>query len=513
MRHVSGELIPSDPNPLKTPEGTVAEELLAIDLGTTSVKAGVLSPGGALLQSFRESYPTARGPGGWCAQDPADWTRLIDAALSRFDLEGVACAALTSQVNTHVFVDEAGAPLMPAIPWQDTRAAAEAAELNAKVSDADKIAWLGAPIPIDASHPLARMLWVSRHRPKVWERTAHVILPKDYAGHHLTGALATDPISNIGVVGPGGTYVEPMLALVPGAIERLAPIRPVTGIFGEMRGKVPVATASMDGWVGLIGAGACQEGAFAYLSGTSEILGAASHTVTNAPGIVVFNEAEGLRLHAGPTQAGGAAKAWFCEIGRLSPEAMAAMVAAAPDGPTPLFLPHLAGERAPLWNADLRGAFLGLHAGMTTADLARGVYTGVALSARHVLGALEASCGTHAEQLMCGGGGFTSDAWGTIRANVMGRPLARLAVGETGLVGAACVAAVASGLAPDLASANRPFQRFETIFEPDPRWRRRADDLFGLYQAAIDANEAIGKGLAALTAADAQDLDNGSGSP
>ena len=93
----------------------------------------------------------------------------------------IAGAALTSQVNTHVFVDRNGRPLMPAITWQDTRAAYEAAELDDQLNEEDKIAWLGAPIPVDASHPLARMLWVQRHAPEIWDKTRFVLLPKDFA--------------------------------------------------------------------------------------------------------------------------------------------------------------------------------------------------------------------------------------------------------------------------------------------------------------------------------------------
>ena len=159
----------------------MGEHVLGIDLGTTSVKAGVFDGDGAVVAQFGEGYDTTRAEGGRAEQNPDGWVRLIKAALSQFraagHLQHVARGALTSQVNTHVFQGRDGAALMPAILWQDTRAAAKAQELDARVSEADKITWLGAPIPIDASHPLARMLWVQRHRPEIWERTAHVLLP------------------------------------------------------------------------------------------------------------------------------------------------------------------------------------------------------------------------------------------------------------------------------------------------------------------------------------------------
>lgn len=484
----------------------MAECLLGVDLGTTSVKAGLFAANGSCLTNFSASYQTTRADGGRCEQNPQDWTQLIDDALAKFTAEGFAGeiggGALISQVNTHVFLDRGGQPLLPAITWQDTRAAEEAAELDSLVSDADKIAWLGAPIPIDASHPLARMLWVSRHLPDIWEKTSNVLLPKDYALFHLTGELATDPLSNIGLVGLDGHYVPQILDLVPGAAERMAPIRRLTETMGRTRGGIPMATATMDGWVGLLGGGACQQGAFAYLSGTSEILGVASDKVTAEPGVVVFAETEGLRLHAGPTQSGGGSQQWFCDLTGISIAQIIDLVATSPRrAPTPLFLPQLAGERAPLWNADLRGAFLGLEAGMQTADFARALYEGVALSARHLLGALEASAGATSDILFCGGGGFKSEPWGQIRADVLGKCLQRLELNEPGLVGAACVAAVSIGQRATLQDAHAPFESFDQIWEPNGENRGFYDELFGIYKDAIDTNEAIGKRLLGLKSA------------
>ncbi|WP_420334251.1 xylulokinase [Roseibium sp.] len=477
------------------------DSLLGIDLGTTSVKAGVFAPDGTQLAGFAESYPTRRPASGICEQDPADWIRLIDSAMDQFRASGlinsVRCGALTSQVNTHAFVDQTGTPLRPAILWQDTRATLEARELNARMTDAEKIAILGAPIPIDASHLLARMLWVKRHEPEIWDKTAHVLLPKDYALLHLTRELATDALSNIGLVGQDGNYASKILDLVPGAMERMAQLRAMTSVVGNSRDGVPLANATMDGWVGLVGAGACRENAFAYLGGTSEILGLSCRTVTQKPGIVVFAEAQGLRIHAGPTQSGGASQQWFCDVARLTIPEMAKMVQDKPLSRAPLYLPQLAGERAPIWNADLRGAFLGLEAGMQTADFARAVYEGVALSARHVLSALEASGDVLASYLTCAGGGFKSDVWGQIRSDVLNRPLKRLAITEAGVVGAACIAAVASGMSETLAQAHAPFSGIDKEWEPDPACRAVYDDLFDIYLEALKTTEGLSKRLTA----------------
>ena len=94
---------------------------------------------------------------------------------------------LCSQVNSHVFVDAEGKALIPAITWQDGRAAGEAAELDAEIGPEEKIGWWGAPLPIDASHVLSRMAWVKHHKPDIWRETRWVMAPKDYCIFHLTG--------------------------------------------------------------------------------------------------------------------------------------------------------------------------------------------------------------------------------------------------------------------------------------------------------------------------------------
>jgi len=451
------------------------------------VKAAPCPTSGARLASFSEQYPITRPAPGRAEQSPEHWRTLVDKAVAHVTHalpEAPISGALTSQVNTHVFVDARGVPLLPAITWQDTRAAAEAAELDAQLTVEQKIAWLGAPIPVDASHPLARMLWVSRHHPDLWERTAHVLLPKDDALRHLTGEIATDPLSNIGLVGADGRYVADILALVPGAAERMAPMKGLTETLGTTAGGTPIACATMDGWVGTLGAGASHDGAAAYLSGTSEILGIASHTVTNTPGIVVFAEAETLRLHLGPTQSGGASQAWASQITGVPLVELAAQISE-PRGMTPLFLPQLAGERAPLWDPSLRGAFLGLDASMGPPEIVRAVYEGVALSARHVFEELEASTACRPDTLTCGGGGFRAAPWGQIRADILGKRLQRLAINEPGLVGAACLALVHAGGAPTLGAAHRIFAATDITWEPKAARRGLYDDLYGTYRDAL----------------------------
>jgi xylulokinase len=473
--------------------------LLAVDLGTGAVKAGVIAPDGTVIATARREIATQRPRPGWAEQDATTWTDAVRQVLAGLPAGGLVAGALCSQVNTHVFVDAAGAPLMPAILWQDIRAAAEAAELDAQVTVAQRLAWWGAPMPIDASHALARMLWVSRHRPEIWAATARVVLPKDLVLHDLTGEWVSDPLANIGLAGADGAHVPDLLALAPGAAERLLPMVPPDRVIGRLRRGtampgLPMVAATMDAWTALVGSGGGVEGAGAWVSGTSEVLGIRSASGPGAPGIVVFPQALGARLHAGPTQAGGAAMLWAADLLGLEP---GSMVPAAASAATPLFLPQLAGERAPLWDTTLRGALIGMGTATSPDDVVRAVFEGVALSARHVWEGLVASAGVTPTHLTCGGGGFRSDAWAQIRADILGLPLHRLEAGDAGLVGAAALAGVGAGLFPRLDAAVAALGRTGRVFVPDPAARARADDLFGIYKDAITAQAPLARRLAA----------------
>jgi len=478
---------------------------LGIDVGTTSVKAGLIDNSGAIVARFAGTYPTQRPCPAFAEQNPDDWMRLIDEAIATFGVAEVYSVGLCSQVNTHVFLDATGTPLMPAIMWQDGRASSEAAELDARVTRQQKIQWWGAPMPIDASHAISRMAWVAKHCPAIWEKTRWVMLPKDYCLLKLTGEATTDPLSNIGLVDNRLRYISQVLELVPGAAERMAPLVPITKVAGHiqrgpLKGKA-VVSGTMDAWAGLVGAGAARNRSTVYLSGTSEILGISSNVVVPTPGAIVFPEYDGIRLHAAPTQSGGDAKNWFAQTADISLDAMSSMVKTSQrTNATPLFLPQLEGERSPLWDADLRAAFLGISRQTTLTDMARAVYEGVALSARYALDTLKESSLVESGSIACGGGGFRSTAWNQIRADVLGVELRVIAAKEPGILGAATIAAIGAGHYTGFDQAYDALAVYDQIFTPDKALQARYNSLFSLYKEALTINAELGKRLVAISA-------------
>src|SRR5690606_32307406 len=142
-------------------------------------------------------------------------------------------------------------------------------------------------------------------------------------------------------------------------------------------------------------------------------------------------------MHAAPTQSGGAALQWFAGVLQKSPEELSRLAGGiAPSDAVPLFLPHLMGERAPLWDAASRGVFARIDARAGAAEMVRSVMEGVVFSARLGFEALERSAGTRVEVANLGGGGARSDAWCQIRADALGFALRRTTVPDAAAMGA-----------------------------------------------------------------------------
>jgi xylulokinase len=488
--------------------------LLGVDVGTTAVKAAVFELDGRALASASLDYPIARPRPGWAQQDAEDWWGALLTVLERLgreaDLRAVRSVGVCSQVNTHVPVDADGRALAPAIVWQDQRCAEIAASLDASLSDERRTELWDGPFKVDASFSLARAAWLAEHEPDVWERTAWLMLPKDYVNLRLTGQAATDLMSPVGLVADDGRYRAGVLALVAGAAERQPPLRGFADALGVVTApELPalagatVAVGTMDAWGSIFGSGLVDHGVAMDVAGTSEIVGVASRHARPHPGVISFPPLDGIVVHAGPTQAGGDALRWWaategCEIG----DVLAAAAEAPPGAGGLLFHPYLAGERAPLWDSQARASFFGIGSEHDRRHFARAVLEGVAFAARHLLETAETAAQVRVEVVNASGGGNRSDPWCQIKADVLGRRLDRLRVCDTGVLGAALMGAVAAGLFDDLRTAARRTVEPERAFEPGAD-SARYEPLYRIYRDLYEASRPTYAALAAWRQANA----------
>jgi xylulokinase len=376
--------------------------------------------------------------------------------------------------RTQVLLDSQGRSIRPALLWRDHRAVEDAASLAGQI-----------PLPnpatsINAFHPLARLAWIARMEPAHFERLKLVLEPKDFLNLRLTGVTATDSVTaarldDLALAPPDllATLQRGLSLLEHPRVPPWARIGEITAVhapFDELRG-IPVFAGAMDTWAGAVGSGVSSAGRAYDVAGTSEAVGLVSPWNVSVPGLVTLPWAENLFQIGGPTQAGGDAARWAFETFRVAGRFEQAMEHAgrlAPTAELPVFLPYLAGERAPVWRPEIRGVFDGLSRHHDGRAFLFSTLEGVAFAVKDILLAAANGAGTDVEEVHISGGGARSDAWCQLKANVLGVPVARPSEVETGLIGCAITCAVGLGIHGSLHGAADAMSPMERTFEPDP---------------------------------------------
>jgi xylulokinase len=480
--------------------------IVAHDLGTSGDKASLHAADGRLLAAHTERYPTDYGPGGKAEQDPADWWTAFGAANrallgpAAIEPARIACVAMSGQMMGVVLVDEEDAVLRPAVIWADTRAEAEARALEARIGRDRGYELLGHRI--DATYCLPKLMWLREHAPDAWARAAGVLVAKDYLTLRLTGRRCTDPSDASGTNAwdqRAGRWSEELLAAAEverALLPEVLPSATVAGLVGPgaavecgLPEGTPVVVGGGDGACAALGAGLlAADGVANATLGSSAWISVATAEPLRDPlmRVVTFDHvAPGRYLPLGPMQAAGVSVEWLAAAvgarGRGQPGALldaAADVEAADDGL--FFLPYLLGERAPIWDARARGAFIGLSRHHGPAHLARAVLEGIAFNLDGVFRALLETAGP-VSAVDAIGGGARSDVWLRVMADTWGVPVRRRSiVDEANSLGAAVVGGMAVGLIDDWSAATA-LSSIEAVFEPDDARHaraRRARDRF-----------------------------------
>ena len=438
-----------------------SEIVIGLDIGTSSVKGAAYTLEGQLLRSASRPLDVSRPRPGWAEQDPEQWWREVQAVL--LTLGPARSVAVAGQANGVVLVDEHGQPTRPAIIWQDNRQAS------------------GGTGAVAAGQVAAsRFRWLESHEPDALEAACWWLQPKDFINLRLTGAVASDPNTSVGL-SQGRAYRDD---LPDGLRKRLPPLSRETDVLGTVH-RASVAVGCMDSVASVCGSGPIEPGLAFDVSGTSETVGLVSSQSTHSGAIrQSIPLSVGRYLHAGPTQAGGAAALWAQRI--MAPEddldRLFELVSTTKASNDPIvFLPYLLGERAPIWDPRARGVFFGLHGEHRREDIFRAVLEGVAFSIRHVLESIEEAVPERADRVVCSGGAARDEGWTQIKADVIGRPVER-ASWHAGTLGAAMVAACSVGAFGNLAEASRAMVRPGTRIEPHGgAARERYDALYRIY--------------------------------
>lgn len=423
---------------------------LGIDIGTSGVKAVLVSEAGAVIATAARELALSHPQPLWSEQDPDTW---VDAAIGAVDdlarqhprdVAGVRGIGLSGQMHGATLLGADGRPLRPAILWNDGRSHAECLELERRCPSLHAIAGnLAMP-----GFTAPKLLWVARHEPQIFERVAKVLLPKAYVRYRLTGEMAEDMSDAAGTlwldVGRRSWSAELLQAtgleqhhmphLVEGS-EASAVLAPEFARRWGMAKDIVVAGGAGDNAASAIGLGAIAPGD-AFLSlGTSGVVFHVTDRFAPAPETAVHafcHALPGLWHQMGVMLSAAASLAWLAGAMETPTAALLAPLGERVDGPSPVkFLPYLDGERTPHNDAAASGAFVGLRAATGRSQIVQAVLEGVAFAARDNLAALSAAGGAIAE-LDLVGGGSRSPLWAQICADVLGIPVHRVEEGEVG---------------------------------------------------------------------------------
>jgi xylulokinase len=475
--------------------------VLAIDLGTTEVKVGLVALDGRLLGLARAGYATDADPAtGRAEQDPDAWRGAIGLAvreLVRLDVGDVVAIGVDGHGPTTVPVDDAGRPTHPALIWQDTRAIGEAATLEAATG---LRGWSLAGLPA--------ALWLERNAPAAAAATRWYLATWDAIGLRLTGRAATS-------LAAGQPFPDPATLDAAGLPSAKVP-EAVTGgtVLGDLtdaaaaalglRSGIPVVAGIVDAWASYHGAGMVRAGDAMDPGGSAGGFGIYWDRPLDVPGsFSTIAPLPGLYSVGGAMAATGRAVDWFrVDVlgGGASTETLIEEAGAVPPGAGGVvFLPYLAGERSPRWDPTARGAFAGLALGVGRAHLTRAILEASAFAIRHVAEAI-LSAGAEVRVMRVCGGPARSDTWNRIKADVTGFPVEIPAVLETAVAGTAIVAATGIGAWPDLPAGIRGMTRSARRIEPDPANRERYDATYEAYRRLHPAIGPVIRDLAERTA-------------
>jgi xylulokinase len=162
-----------------------------------------------------------------------------------------------------------------------------------------------------------------------------------------------------------------------------------------------------------------------------------------------------------------------------------------------IFLPYLAGERAPLWDPYARGTFIGLTTKHSGKDLTRAVVESVGYAIRDVIEVMQEN-GLTLEELRVTGGQAKSPLWNQIKADITGKRILTAEIRDSELIGDACVGLYALGRYDTLAAASESIVKIKKIYTPSCGVGRLYDDLFSLYRESYKGLKDVFKGLSKL---------------
>ena len=469
---------------------------LGIDIGTSSSKGVVATADGTVVAAASRPHTMSLPRPGWAEVDAeAVWwgdvvglsrelTGRVDGAIIGVCVSGVGPCLLPCDAEIQ--------PLRPAILYGiDSRAVAEIDELTARLGADVIIAHGGKALSSQAVGP--KLLWLRRHEPSVWARTAGWYNSSSFAVARLTGEYVLDHLT--------ASQCDPLYDIVRGRwnvgwAERVAPGVPLPRLVwpSEVVGTVtaeaaaqtglPVGTAvcagTVDAWAEAFSVGVRRPGEVMLMYGSTMFLVQALHTFQTYPMLWTTAGVEpGTHTLAAGMATSGSLTGWVRQLtGDVSFDDLVVEAAATPPGADGLILlPYFAGERTPHFDPRARGVIAGLTLRHHRGHLFRAAYEGIAYGIRQILELTDVADGNLAKRVVAVGGGTQGGLWTQIVSDVTGREqlVPQERVGAS--YGGALMAAIGTGTVP----FDTDWTRIVASVKPDPRRAEIYDRLYRVF--------------------------------
>ena len=472
---------------------------LVFDIGSSGAKAAIIADG-EILRSASAEYATRYGAAGSVEQDAGDWWDAVVRACRDLqapaDLSGIV---LTGQMQDLILLDKDGAPVRPVMLYSDTRAVAQIERIHELVNPADLVAFTGNVQ--SAGSLLAKLRWLREHEAGSLASAARLVFgAADYIGACMTGNVATDATtaSTTGLWNLADRallsdellerleldWLRPMLPnVVPGGA-RIGELSERAAAALQLPAATPVFLGPGDAGAATIGAGCGEPGrAYAYV-GTSGWVGFSALEIGEAAAgvLTLAHPKPGHYIQVVPMMTSAGNLDWLQSIFSERSHQQIIQEALERQPGNLLFLPYLHGERAPFDDPFARGAYIGIAASTTKADLWRALLEGLVFAYRHTLSALSPQ---PPEKLALIGGGARDTALNQLFADIIGLPVHLPPNAENaGLHGALRATDVAVGFSDDYAIDPAPQTQ---ILRPDRRhhelYQRKYRHFLAAYQA------------------------------
>ena len=411
--------------------------MLALDVGTSSLKSVVYDFNGKILASESQSYEHHTPQPGWAEADPGDWQQAMESCLINLSkstslLQQVEVIAFTGQMHTAVLLDADLKPLEPTILWLDRRSSAETLELQT-VFDLP-------PYHLNSTYTLPKLFWMKKHLPEVIQKARHLIWPKDYLRFLLTGEIFTD------ITEPGGASlldwdtldwarerlvyigIDPQILppilqpdeeagfLLPAIIERyqINPNAKVIAGAGDVLALISGAPPEK-------GRLNCSLGSSSMIFTPLEI----NQNIIDPKNRIYTYPLLKVPMLGGVSSTTGAALQWAWKNFYPDTAFNTAILEALEVNPGCdglFFLPFLSGERSPFWNDALRGSFHGLSLAHSRPHFTRAVMEGVGLSLAYLIQIFEVM-GVNINEIALAGGGTNTPGWAQMISDICQLPV------------------------------------------------------------------------------------------